>query len=187
MNAEDIINNTDPREIRNILRRMKVSNEAFQRPVPNIVINQAPQQFPPSVTMVNVKMPWYNVRDYGAIGDGSTDDTAAINTAIAALNTAGRGVLYFPAGSYLCSSALTTITASVYVIGDGTTSIDKTGYGTKILCSSGTADLFNVSGLSASFYNLALINTAASTPTTSVAMKTTRQPLPPVSACWFGG
>jgi len=46
MNAEDIINNTDPRELRNLLRRMKVKNEAFQRPVPNITINAAPSQFP---------------------------------------------------------------------------------------------------------------------------------------------
>ncbi len=48
--AEDIINNADPRELRNILRRQQVNNEGFQRPVPNIIINQAPQQYPqPSV------------------------------------------------------------------------------------------------------------------------------------------
>jgi hypothetical protein len=43
--AEEIINNTDPRELRNILRRQQVNNEGFQRPVPNIIINQAPQQY----------------------------------------------------------------------------------------------------------------------------------------------
>lgn len=40
-----------------------------------------------------------NVRDYGATGDGVTDDTAAIQAAINALPTSG--VLYVPAGEYL--------------------------------------------------------------------------------------
>jgi hypothetical protein len=39
------------------------------------------------------------VRDYGATGDGSTDDTAAIDAALAALSAGG--VLYFPPGRYL--------------------------------------------------------------------------------------
>jgi hypothetical protein len=42
----------------------------------------------------------FNVRDYGAVGDGTTNDTAAINAACAALNAAGGGTLYFPAGTY---------------------------------------------------------------------------------------
>lgn len=62
---------------------------------------------------------WFNVKDYGAVGDGSTDDTSAIDDAIAALNTATRGVLYFPAGTYKTTAALTTITASCTVMGDG--------------------------------------------------------------------
>lgn len=40
-----------------------------------------------------------NVRDYGATGDGVTNDTAAINAAIVAL--ASYGTLYFPPGKYL--------------------------------------------------------------------------------------
>ena len=39
-----------------------------------------------------------NVRDYGAVGDGTTDDTAAIKSAIAAINSNGGGVLVFPDG-----------------------------------------------------------------------------------------
>src|SRR5919199_4401699 len=41
-----------------------------------------------------------NVRDYGAYGDGSHDDTAGIQRAIASLPSTG-GTVYVPAGTYL--------------------------------------------------------------------------------------
>lgn len=44
----------------------------------------------------------YNVRTYGATGDGRTVDTPAVNKAIAAVAAAGGGTLIFPAGTYLC-------------------------------------------------------------------------------------
>ncbi len=40
---------------------------------------------------------------YGATGDGTTDDTTAINDAISAVNTAGGGTVFFPAGTYSVS------------------------------------------------------------------------------------
>jgi hypothetical protein len=43
----------------------------------------------------------FNVKDYGAAGDGSKLDTAAIQKAIEAANAAGGGVVYFPAGRFL--------------------------------------------------------------------------------------
>jgi polygalacturonase len=46
----------------------------------------------------------FDVRMYGAAGDGKTLDTAAVNRAIDAATTAGGGVVLFPAGSYLCFS-----------------------------------------------------------------------------------
>jgi hypothetical protein len=48
-----------------------------------------------------------NVKDYGAVGNGSTDDTAAINLAIAAIPATG-GTLYFPAssGAYLVNATI---------------------------------------------------------------------------------
>lgn len=56
---------------------------------------------------------WYNVKtDFGAVGDGVTDDTAAIQTALNALGGGvtgyggEKGVLYFPAGTYLTTSML---------------------------------------------------------------------------------
>ena len=44
----------------------------------------------------------FNVRIYGATGDGKTVDTPAINRAIEAVAAAGGGVLMFPAGTYVC-------------------------------------------------------------------------------------
>ncbi len=46
----------------------------------------------------------YNVRDYGAKGDGKTIDSEAINQAIEAAAAAGGGTVYFPAGNYLSYS-----------------------------------------------------------------------------------
>ncbi|RNL73903.1 hypothetical protein EBF04_29655 [Streptomyces sp. I6] len=48
---------------------------------------------------------WFNVMDYGATGNGSTDDTTAIQTAINAVPASG-GTVVFPAGTYKISSAL---------------------------------------------------------------------------------
>ncbi|MER5461501.1 glycosyl hydrolase family 28 protein [Streptomyces sp. NPDC002668] len=42
----------------------------------------------------------FDVRDYGAVGNGSTNDTSAINKAITAANTAGGGIVRFPPGTY---------------------------------------------------------------------------------------
>lgn len=53
----------------------------------------------------------FNVKSYGAVGDGSTDDTSAIQNAANALTVAGRGTLFFPDGRYLISDKI--------VIGDG--------------------------------------------------------------------
>lgn len=42
----------------------------------------------------------FNVRDFGAVGDGITDDTDAIRNAVAAVNLVGSGTLFFPPGDY---------------------------------------------------------------------------------------
>ncbi len=60
-----------------------------------------------------------NVKDFGAVGDGVTDDTAAIQAAIDSLTTGG--ILLFPSGTYLISSALSIIVDSIKLIGEGET------------------------------------------------------------------
>jgi polygalacturonase len=46
----------------------------------------------------------FDVRNYGATGDGKTLDTSAVNRAIEAAESAGGGVVLFPPGVYLCFS-----------------------------------------------------------------------------------
>ncbi|KAH8892812.1 pectin lyase-like protein, partial [Thozetella sp. PMI_491] len=67
-----------------------------------------------------------NVKDYGAVGDGKTDDTAAINAAIADGNRCGNGcgtssvkgaLVYFPSGTYLVSSSLYSL-YNTQLVGD---------------------------------------------------------------------
>jgi polygalacturonase len=46
----------------------------------------------------------FDIRTYGAVGDGKTVDTPAINKAIEAAAAAGGGTVLFPAGTWLCFS-----------------------------------------------------------------------------------
>lgn len=54
----------------------------------------------------------YNVKSFGAIGDGVVDDTAAIQSAITAIP--GGAVLFFPPGSYKLTSSLTVTTPIIF-------------------------------------------------------------------------
>lgn len=48
---------------------------------------------------------YLNVRDFGAKGDGSTDDYAAIQSALDSVKTTG-GTIFFPKGAYITNSTL---------------------------------------------------------------------------------
>lgn len=60
----------------------------------------------------------YNVRNYGATGNGTTDDTAAIQAALTAVPSTG-GTVYFPAGTYKFTSTLTCTKRNLIIRGDG--------------------------------------------------------------------
>ncbi len=55
----------------------------------------------------------FNVETYGAIHDGVTDDTEAIQSAINACFVAGGGTVYFPNGIYIIAGALKTVVNDV--------------------------------------------------------------------------
>lgn len=48
----------------------------------------------------------FNVRDFGAIGNGTNDDTKAVLTAVKAAGDNGGGVVYFPRGRYLLKQSI---------------------------------------------------------------------------------
>lgn len=58
-----------------------------------------------------------NVLDYGATGNGATDDTTALQDAFAAVPATG-GAVYLPAGTYKVSAAL-NVPAKTLIFGDG--------------------------------------------------------------------
>lgn len=55
---------------------------------------------------INSNIKVYNVEDYGAVHDGVTDDTEAIQDAINACFDAGGGIVYFPNGVYIIDGPL---------------------------------------------------------------------------------
>jgi polygalacturonase len=68
----------------------------------------------PVFLLLAILVPWdgtaspapstYNVRDSGAIGDGRTDDTAALQKAIDSAASAGGGTVSLPEGTYITGS-----------------------------------------------------------------------------------
>jgi hypothetical protein len=59
-----------------------------------------------------------SVKDFGAVGDGVADDTAAIQAAIDSFAT-GQGTIYFPKGIYLVTSTITINKDRMNLIGEG--------------------------------------------------------------------
>jgi len=59
--------------------------------------------------------PYFNVRDYGAVGDGATLDSSAVNAAISAAGAVGGGTVTFPPGNYLCGSIHLTNNLTLYL------------------------------------------------------------------------
>lgn len=107
---------------------------------------------------------WVNVKDYGATGNGTTDDTSTIQTAIAAIPSTGA-VLYFPPGDYLVSGTL-VLTYPTTVKGCGGIPLLFNSSGgiptyksiTSISSNSTTLDLFIVNSDNCGFFDLSLWN-----------------------------
>lgn len=67
-----------------------------------------------------------SVKDFGAVGDGVTNDTAAIQAAMTATNSLGGGTLYFPVGTYLVASTITATTGVKFAGAGPNVSVIKT-------------------------------------------------------------
>jgi hypothetical protein len=100
----------------------------------------------------------YNVLDFGAVGDGTTDDTAAIQAAVNAAMSENKR-LYLPKGEYLVSSTITVTNSSgagLFIYGDTTSNFLVFPSGSTIKYT-GNSTAFQING-SASTVNLLVKN-----------------------------
>jgi hypothetical protein len=73
-------------------------------------------------TNVQTKLQQYvSVKDFGALGDGTTDDTVAMQAA----HTTGK-LVYYPAGTYKCTSGITIASGGIIGAGQSLTVINST-------------------------------------------------------------
>jgi microcystin-dependent protein len=87
---------------------------------------------------------WIDVTEYGATGSGTVNDTAAIQSAIAALPASG-GILYFPNGTYLITGAITN---GALQFPAGTVVLGESSYGTIIKSADNPTDNFRMASYS---------------------------------------
>jgi hypothetical protein len=96
-----------------------------------------------------------SVKNYGAVGDGVTDDTAAIQAAIDAIEAGGGGTLLLPEGTYIAAGL--QIKHKVYLQGSGeaattlklknnanTYLLADTRYASNVTYSSGPYGIYNL-------------------------------------------
>lgn len=109
--------------------------------------NQVKSSVPISASAVYTRTsPVYNVKAYGAIGNGVADDRVAIQSAInAATGSTYGGVVYFPAGEYKTGGGF-EIGSNISIIGDGREATKISSY------NSGSGATFN-SGSSTAFFH----------------------------------
>jgi hypothetical protein len=100
------------------------SKWCFQGEDKKYKISFSGDQFAGSVTYDWIATPdektlgFYNIRDFGAVGDGRTDDTSAVRSALAFIATRNGGVLTFPEGDYVVNAPL-TLPSGVTIQGAG--------------------------------------------------------------------
>jgi hypothetical protein len=115
---------------------------------------------------VTVTSTGINVRDYGAVGDGVTNDTVAIQQAI---SDAGGKVVFFPQGNYYCDVSAASIVCpdTTLLIGEGPETIITLGPA----ASAATLSLFTTTG-DAELSNMALACSSFTTGRKSAIEKT---------------
>jgi len=123
------VGNTEILTINSIANGNLFSLESYQYEKNNPIIQTGPTNFPVIRTLQSKLDDSVTANDFGAVGDGATDDTKALQQAISQLyantdanNPSSRKPLRIPAGTYLITGTL-FIPPYATIIGDG---IDKT-------------------------------------------------------------
>lgn len=80
--------------------------------------------------------PVFDVRDFGARGDGAAKDTAAIQRAIAAAANSGGGEVLLPGGTFLCGSLFLESNVDLHIAAGATlkASPDRADYNAANIC-----------------------------------------------------
>ena len=138
-------------------------------PIPTALFDQAPFTTNSSGIMRNLDDRFndiINAKDYGAIGDGITDDTTAIQNAIAAAaalsssltnNITPRVTVLFPNGNYLCGDV--TLSYGAVLVGVGAVLTQKLG-STNILVNSANGGIYDCGAVNLTFQGLGTGSTA---------------------------
>lgn len=107
---------------------------------------------------------YYLPEDYGAVGDGVTNDAAAFTACIAAMPSRG-GVMYLGAKTYLINTVV-NITKPITVLGSGADNSlgSDSAYGlsnppTKLLNTNGTSSVFDIQSPAVTISKVAFIHT----------------------------
>lgn len=95
---------------------------------------------------------YISVKTYGAVGDGVTDDHNAIQAALNYATTNG-GTVFFPAGTYVCNSALVMDTGTSWSRHGPRCSIKGAGSAnTRLICKTANVQFLTVGGFGAQYY-----------------------------------
>lgn len=89
----------------------------------------------------------FNVREYGAVGDGTTNDTVAVRAAVTAADAAGYyNIVYFPPGRYKLVGSFSMSGSSAVLRGSGSGYLAGTQRGSVLVGSAQTGPVLNFTG-----------------------------------------
>lgn len=114
----------------------------------------------------NAGLIYYNVLNYGAVGDGTTDNATAFAAVVTAINasTSKSGKVIIPAGVYLFNSSITIPSGvTIWWEGSGSTNEYNIGPITQLTTTSTTSDLFNDGANGSTYSNFDIKNISSCT------------------------
>lgn len=111
-------------------------------------------------TTVQAKLRQYvSVKDFGATGDGTTDDGSAIRAAVTAI-TANGGQVYFPSGTYKVTAAVGDTSNTAIYVPSYVRIVGASQVGVKILPGANNTVIFRMIGMNGGIENLQINNTS---------------------------
>ncbi len=128
-----------------------------------------------------------SVKDFGAVGDGTTDDTAALQAALTYAASVNGLSVFVPHGTYLCSGqiSLSGTPTSISIIGEGRDS-SNTG-GSRIVYSGSATPFLSIPTLNSRFISFSDLDFSCTNAAFTGTLLRLNVYGPSVSRCRFGG